>query len=405
MQHDMIYMDNNATTRTDPRVVEAMLPWFTEKYGNAHSRNHAFGWEAEEAVETARASVAKAIGAEAREIIFTSGATESNNLAIKGVAEFLADKGNHLITSTIEHKCVSDSMKALERSGRQVTFIGVDREGRIDLAALEAAITDKTILISIMAANNEIGTVQDLAAIGKLCKSRGVLFHTDAAQLVGKQPIDVEALGIDLLSMSAHKIYGPKGVGALYIRRAKPRVRLVAQIDGGGQERGLRSGTLNVTGIVGFGKALEIAVAEMPNERARLRSLRDRFLTRIRERLDHIHLNGSLENRIEGNLNISFAFVEGESLLMSLKEVAVSSGSACTSSTLEPSHVMRAIGVGEELAHTSIRFGIGRFNTEAEVDRVVDMLADKVSRLREMSPLYEMVKDGVDLQSVKWSPH
>jgi len=405
MRNDMIYMDNNATTRTDPRVVEAMLPWFTEKYGNAHSRNHAFGWEAEEAVEAARASVARAIGADPREIIFTSGATESNNLAVKGVAEFFVDRGDHFITSAIEHKCVSDSMKSLERSGRKVTFLGVDREGRIDLAALEAAITDKTVLVSVMAANNEIGTVQDLAAIGKICKARGVLFHTDAAQMVGKQPIDVEAMGIDLLSLSAHKIYGPKGVGALYIRRSKPRVRLVAQMDGGGQERGLRSGTLNVTGIVGLGRALDVAMAEMDAERARVRALRDRFLSRLRANLDHIHVNGSMEHRLEGNLNISFAYVEGESLLMSLKEVAVSSGSACTSATLEPSHVLRAIGVGEELAHTSIRFGIGRFNTESEIDRVVDMLTEKVNRLREMSPLYEMVKEGVDLQTVKWNPH
>jgi cysteine desulfurase len=405
MPKDMIYMDNNATTRVDPRVLEAMLPYFGEVFGNAASRNHAFGWEAEDAVEKARATIAAAIRATPKEIVFTSGATESNNLALKGAAEFYAEKGDHFVTTAFEHKCVLDSMKWLERRGRTVTFLPVGNDGIVDPAAVRAAITDRTVLVSVMAANNEIGTIQPIAEIGRLCKEKGVLFHTDAAQLLGKQPIDVEAAGVDLLSMSGHKIYGPKGVGALYVRKANPRVRLVAQMDGGGHERGLRSGTLNVPGIVGMGKAVELCLADMPAERARLRALRDRLLSKIRAELDHVFVNGDLERRLEGNLNLSFAYVEGESLLMAMKEVAVSSGSACTSATLEPSYVLKAVGVGEDLAHTSIRFGIGRFNTEADVDATAALLVQRVRRLREMSPLYELVKEGVDLKTVKWGAH
>jgi cysteine desulfurase len=405
MPKDMIYMDNNATTRVDPRVLEAMLPYFGEVFGNAASRNHAFGWEAEDAVEKARASVAKTINASPKEIVFTSGATESNNLAIKGAAEFYAEKGDHFVTTSFEHKCVLDSMKWLERRGRRVTFLPVGKDGLVDPEAVRRAITEKTVLVSVMAANNEIGTVQPIAEIGRICKEKGVLFHTDAAQLVGKQPLDVEAAHVDLVSMSAHKVYGPKGVGALYVRKANPRVRLTAQMDGGGHERGLRSGTLNVPGIVGLGKALEICVAEMPAERARLRALRDRLLAKIRAELDHVFVNGDLERRLEGNLNLSFAYVEGESLLMAMKEVAVSSGSACTSATLEPSYVLKAVGVGEDLAHTSIRFGIGRFNTDADVDSTAALLVQRVRRLRDMSPLYELVKEGVDLKTVTWNSH
>jgi cysteine desulfurase len=398
-----IYMDNHATTRCDPRVVEAMLPYFTEKFGNAASRNHCFGWEAEEAVDKARGQLAAAIGAKSKEIILTSGATESDNLAIKGVVEFYKDKGNHIITCVTEHKAVLDSCRALERQGKvTVTYLPVDKYGMVDPDAVRKAITDKTVLISIMYANNEIGTIHPVREIGKIAKDKGVIFHCDAVQAVGKIPVDVEADGIDLLAMSGHKLYGPKGVGALYVRSKGPRVRLTPIIDGGGHERGMRSGTLNVTGIVGFGAACEFARGEMAQEAARLRELRDKLHAGIFEQLDEVYLNGHPTERLPGNLNISFAYVEGESLLMGMNDVAVSSGSACTSATLEPSYVIRALGVNEELAHSSIRFGLGRFNTEDEVDFVAERVTKEVRRLREMSPLYEMAKEGIDLKSVQW---
>ncbi|MEB2283523.1 MAG: IscS subfamily cysteine desulfurase [Polyangiaceae bacterium UTPRO1] len=399
-----VYMDNHATTQVDPQVVEAMLPCFSDKYGNSGSRNHAFGWEAEALVDQAREQVAKVLGAKAKEIIFTSGATESDNLALKGVVEFYKEKGDHIITATTEHKAILDTCKALERKGRAtVTYLPVDKFGLIDLDQLRGAITDKTILISIMHANNEIGTIQPLHEIGKIAKERGVLFHTDATQGAGKIPVDVEAMGIDLLSLSAHKIYGPKGIGALYVRARSPRVRLTPQLDGGGQERGFRSGTLNVPGIVGLGKAMEIASRVMESENERLLRLRERLRHGIMSRLDEVFLNGHPMQRLPGNLNISFAFVEGESLLMGLKDIAVSSGSACTSATLEPSYVLKALGVGDELAHTSIRFGLGRFNTEEEVDYVTERVVREVNRLREMSPLYEMAKEGIDLKAYNWA--
>ncbi len=398
-----IYMDNHATTRCDPRVLEAMLPYFTESYGNAASRNHEFGWVAEQAVEEARGRIARLIGATAKEIIFTSGATESDNLAIKGVAEMYREKGNHIITQTTEHKAVLDSCKRLEKHGFRVTYLPVEKDGRISLDDLKAAMDDKTILVTIMAANNEIGVLQPIREIGALCHERGVLFHTDAVQSVGKVPFNVIEDNVDLASISAHKIYGPKGVGALYVRRKNPRVQLVAQIDGGGHERGMRSGTLNVTGIVGLGKACEIAGAEMAEETTRLLALRDRLNEKIMSQLDECYINGSMEHRLPGNSNISFAYVEGESLLMGISDVAVSSGSACTSATLEPSYVLKALGAGDELAHSSIRFGIGRFNTEAEVDYVAKRVIETVQRLRELSPLYEMAKEGVDLTKVKWA--
>jgi cysteine desulfurase len=397
-----IYMDNHATTPVDPRVLEVMLPYFGGDFGNAASRNHVFGWRAEEAVELAREEVAALIGANEKEIIFTSGATESNNLAIKGVAEFYQSKGDHIVTAVTEHKAVLDSCKALERKGLKVTYLPVGKDGRVDPAEVESAITDRTILITIMLANNEVGTVQPVAEIGRIAHARGVIFHCDAVQGVGKIPVDVEAMNIDLLSLTAHKLYGPKGVGALYVRRKNPRVRLSPIIDGGGHERGMRSGTLNVPGIAGLGKATAIARAEMPVESVRILAMRERLRNRLDRELEAVYLNGSLEHRLPGNLNVSFAYVEGESLLMGLKDVAVSSGSACTSASLEPSYVLRALGVGEDLAHTSIRFGIGRFNTEEEVDYVADLVIENVNRLREMSPLYEMVKEGVDLNSVSW---
>jgi cysteine desulfurase len=395
-------MDNHATTPVDPRVLEVMLPYFGADFGNAASRNHVFGWRAEEAVELAREQVAGLIGANEKEIIFTSGATESNNLAIKGVAEFYQSKGDHIITAVTEHKAVLDSCKALERKGLKVTYLAVGKDGRVDPAEVESAITDRTILISIMLANNEVGTVQPVAEIGKIAHARGVLFHCDAVQGVGKIPVDVEAMNIDLLSLTAHKIYGPKGVGALYVRRKNPRVRLTPIIDGGGHERGMRSGTLNVPGIAGLGKAAAVALADMPVEAPRMLALREKLHTRLDRELEAVYLNGSREHRLPGNLNVSFAYVEGESLLMGLKDVAVSSGSACTSASLEPSYVLRALGVGEDLAHTSIRFGIGRFNTEEEVDYVANLVIENVNRLRAMSPLYEMVKEGIDLNSVSW---
>jgi cysteine desulfurase len=385
-------MDNHATTRVDPRVLEAMLPYFTEKYGNAASRNHEFGWKAEEAVENARGQIARLINASPKEIIFTSGATESDNLALKGVAEFHRAKGNHIITQATEHKAVLDVCKKLEQSGCEVTYLSVAKDGRIDLDDLRRAIAPKTILISIMYANNEIGVVQPIAEIGKIAKQAGVLFHTDAVQAIGKISVDAERDGIDLLSISAHKLYGPKGVGALYVRRKNPRVQLAPMIDGGGHERGLRSGTLNVPGIVGLGKACEIAAKEMAEESARMRELRDKLKDAILGRLDDTTINGSMDYRLPGNLNLSFAGVEGDALLMGINDVAVSSGSACTSATLEPSHVLSALGVPEELAHSSIRFGLGRFNTAEDVDYVAGRVVETIKRLRELSPLYEAAK-------------
>jgi cysteine desulfurase len=450
-----IYLDNNATTPVDPRVLEAMLPYFKEDFGNAASRNHSFGWKAEEAVSIAREQVAKLVGASSpKEIVFTSGATESDDLAIKGAAYFYREKGNHLITLKTEHKAVLDSCKRLEREGFEVTYLDVKKDGMVDLEVLKQALRKNatydvkpgdtwhriakqfhvtaetlaqvngssdpfetnptpgnrltvpcgTILVSIMLANNEIGTVQPMAEIGKLCRENGVLLHCDAVQGLGKVPFNVESMKIDLASVSGHKIYGPKGVGALYVRR-KPRVRLVPLIDGGGHENGMRSGTLNVPAIVGLGKAAEIALNEMPEESARTLALREKLRKGIMSKLDMCYLNGSLEHRLPGNLNISFAFVEGEALMMALKDVAVSSGSACTSASLEPSYVLRAVGVEEELAHTSIRFGLGRFNTEEEVDFVIDLIDRKVKKLRELSPLYEMAKEGIDLKSITWAAH
>jgi cysteine desulfurase len=449
-----IYMDNHATTPLDPRVLDAMMPYLREDFGNAASRNHVFGWKAEAAVELARAQVAALIGASEKEIVFTSGATESDNLALKGVLEFYRDKGDHLITLKTEHKAILDSAKRLERmrqdrldelrllrlselaandvtqenadalaaqfkldddpvlrrwaaqvhTGARVTYLEVRRDGLVDLDALRAAITDRTVLVSIMLANNEIGVVQPMEAIGKLCREKGVLFHTDAVQGVGKVPFDVNRANVDLASITAHKIYGPKGVGALYIRR-KPRVRIAPIIDGGGHERGMRSGTLNVAAIVGFGKAAELARLEMESESKRLFALRERLRAKLTAELDMVIVNGTLEHRLPGNLNVSFAYVEGEALMMAIKDVAVSSGSACTSASLEPSYVLRALGVEEDMAHSSIRFGIGRFNTEDEVDYVARLVIDKVKKLREMSPLYEMAREGVDLKSVQWAAH
>ena len=400
-----IYMDNHATTPVDPRVFEAMRPYFTTTFGNAASRNHSFGWEAEEAVEKARKQVASIIGATAKEIVITSGATESNNLAIKGVFEMYAEKGNHIITAATEHKAVLDTCKRLEKEGAKVTYLPVQQNGLIDLDQLREAITDKTILITIMYANNEIGVLQPIAEIGKIAKERGVLFHSDATQAVGKVPVDVIKEGIDVASVSAHKMYGPKGVGALYVRRRNPRVQLTAQIDGGGHERGMRSGTLNVPGIVGLGAACEFAQKEMPEESKRLSYLRDKLKDRLLAGLDEVYINGTTEHRLPNNLNISFAYVEGESLLMGINDVAVSSGSACTSATLEPSYVLKALGAGDDLAHSSIRFGLGRFNTEEEVDYVTEKVIDVVKKLRELSPLYEMHKEGIDLTKVQWTAH
>jgi cysteine desulfurase len=401
-----IYMDNHATTPVDPRVIEAMMPYFNMKFGNAASRSHVYGWTAEEAVSYAREQIAKLIGAESeKEIVFTSGATESDNLAIKGIAEFLKDKGDHIITTLVEHKAVLDSCKRLEKDGFRVTYLKVGTDGRVDPDDVKKAITDKTILVSIMLANNEVGSVNPLADIGRITRERGVLFHSDAVQGVGKVPFDVQKMNVDLASITAHKMYGPKGIGALYIRRSKPRVRLVAQMDGGGHERGSRSGTLNVPGIVGFAKAADLMMKEGPAENVRILGQRERLRNHLTSSLEEVQLNGSLEHRLPGNLNVSFAFVEGEGLMMAIKDVAVSSGSACTSASLEPSYVLRAMGVGEELAHSSIRFGIGRFNTDEEVDYVGKLVVDSVNRLREMSPLYEMHKEGIDLKSIQWAAH
>jgi cysteine desulfurase len=400
-----IYLDNNATTPVDPQVLKEMLPYFCEKFGNAASRNHAFGWEAEEAVERARGQVADVIGAEAKEIIFTSGATEGNNLAIKGVAAMYADKGKHVITQVTEHKAVIDPCKWLEQRGYRITFLPVDKLGRIDVEQLAEAMTPDTILVSIMHGNNEIGTLQPVVEIGKLCKQRDVLFHTDCCQTFGKVPIDVQAMGIDLLTCSAHKIYGPKGVGALYVRRKKPRVRCEAILHGGGHERGMRSGTLNVPGIVGLGKAAELCREHMGVESKRIAGLRDRLQRGITSQLDEVYLNGDPVNRTPTNLNLSFAYVEGESMMMGFSDIAVSSGSACTSASLEPSYVLKSLGVGDELAHSSIRFSLGRFNTEAEIDTTIDRVVGTVRKLREMSPLYEMAKEGIDLSTVEWAHH
>jgi cysteine desulfurase len=401
-----IFMDNHSTTPVDPRVLEAMLPYFTQHYGNAASRNHVFGWTAEAAVENARAQVAAVIGGDGKEIVWTSGATEANNLAIKGAASFLRKQGNHIITVETEHKSVLDTCKRLAREGFEITFLVPGKDGLVTPEQIVAAMTDKTTVVSVMVANNEIGVVQPIEDIGRAIKARNAkaIFHTDAVQAFGKVPFDVERSKVDLVSVSAHKVYGPKGVGALWVRR-KPRVRIDPIIDGGGHERGMRSGTLAVPLIVGFGKAAELAKAEMVDEAVRLRALRDRLHRGITARLTETYVNGSLEHRLPGNLNISFAFVEGESLLMALKDVAVSSGSACTSASLEPSYVLRALGVGDELAHTSIRFGIGRFNTEAEVDYVIDLVAASVERLRALSPLWEMHQDGIDINSIQWTPH
>ena len=399
-----IYLDYQATTPMDPRVLEAMMPYFTHKFGNSGSRSHAYGWEAEEGTEKARAQVAKLIGADEKEVIFTSGATESNNLAIRGVAEFYKDRKNHIITTVTEHKCVLDTCRHLEQQGFDVTYLPVRQDGLLDLDVLRAAITDKTVLVSVMAVNNEIGVIQPLAEIGRICRERKVLFHTDAAQAAGKIPLDVEALNIDLMSISGHKIYGPKGIGALYVRR-KPRVRLVPMIVGGGQERGFRSGTLPTPLCVGLGEAAEICMKEMDDEAKRLKKLQERMLNGLRAKLTDIVVNGDLEHRIPGNLNISFAYVEGESLMMGIKNLAVSSGSACTSASLEPSYVLRALGVEEEMAHTSLRIGLGRFTTEHEVDTAVDELVRHVNKLREMSPLWEMAQEGIDIKSIEWAAH
>ena len=449
-----IYMDYHATTPLDPRVLEAMKPYFVDDFGNAASRNHAFGWKAEAAVEKARKQVAALIGASDKEIVFTSGATESDNLAIKGVAEFYKDKGDHIITMTTEHKAVLDTCKRLERQrqeridelkvqrlmeltgqdvsvedlptleikhslendavlnrwieklrvGARVTYLSPKKDGLVDLEELKAAITDKTILVSIMLANNEIGVVQPVNEIGAICRERGVLFHTDAVQGVGKIPFDVESSKADLVSISAHKMYGPKGVGALYVRR-KPRVRIREQMEGGGHERGMRSGTLNVSGIVGLGEAAELCLKERDAEAERLKTLRDRLWKGLSAKLDDLTVNGSITARLPGSLNVSFAFAEGEALMMAIKDVAVSSGSACTSASLEPSYVLRALGVEEEMAHSSIRFGLGRFTTEEEVDFVIDLVIRAVTKLRDMSPLYEMAKEGIDLKSIEWKAH
>lgn len=400
-----IYMDNHSTTQTDPRVVEAMLPYFTDVFGNAASRNHAFGWQAEDAVENARASIAKALNADPKEIVFTSGSTEGNNLAIKGIAEMYREKGNHIITAVTEHKATIDPCKRLEREGFDVTWLPVQPNGLVDLNQLRDAITDKTILVSIMHANNEIGVIQPVKEIGALCEEKGVVFHTDATQTVGKIPVDVKDMNIHLLTFSGHKIYGPKGVGVLYVRRRKPRVRVTPIIDGGGHERGMRSGTLNVTGIVGLAKALEICMEEMPEESKRLGGLRDYLRKKLFDNIPEIYENGDPENKLPHSLNVSFAYVEGESLLMGISDVAVSSGSACTSASLEPSYVLKSLGLGDELAHSSIRFGLGRFNTQEEVDYVADKLIGVVEKLRKMSPLYEMVQEGVDLSTVEWAHH
>ncbi len=403
---ERIYLDHNATTPCDRRVLEAMLPYFTEKFGNAASRNHRYGWEAEEAVDLAREQAASLIKANPKEIIWTSGATESNNLAIKGVARMYGEEGKrHIVTSSIEHKAVLDPCKRMQTEGFDVTFLQPPADGVHTVEQVEKAIRDDTVLVTIMWANNEIGTINEIEKIGRLCKDRGIIFHTDATQYVGKLPVDVNEAGIDLMSWSGHKIYGPKGIGALYVRRRRPRIRLTPIIDGGGHERGMRSGTLNVTGIVGFGKACELCEQEMVDDAARLGQLRDRLEAQINERLEGVEINGDKEKRLPNTSNLSFGWVEGESLLMSMKEIAVSSGSACTSASLEPSYVLKNLGVGDELAHSSIRFGLGRITTEAHIDHTIDRIVEGVEHLRKMSPLYEMHKEGIDLSKVEWAHH
>ena len=398
-----IYMDYSATTPVDPRVAEKMIPYLTEKFGNPASRSHAFGWEADEAVELAREQVAALVNADAKEIVWTSGATESNNLAIKGAAQFYQGKGRHIVTMRIEHKAVIDTVRELERVGFTATYLDPEPNGLLDIEKLKAALRPDTILVSIMMVNNEIGVIQDIAAIGEICRSKGILFHVDAAQATGKVIIDLQKLKVDLMSFSAHKTYGPKGIGALYVRR-KPRVRLEAQMHGGGHERGMRSGTLATHQIVGMGEAFRIAQAEMATENERVRMLRDRLLKGLMD-MEEVHLNGDLEQRVPHNLNLSFNFVEGESLIMAIKDVAVSSGSACTSASLEPSYVLRALGRSDELAHSSIRFTVGRFTTVEEVDYVIALMKGKIDKLRELSPLWEMYKDGIDLNTVQWAAH
>jgi cysteine desulfurase len=398
-----IYMDYQATTPVDPRVVEKMLPYFNELFGNAASRTHAFGWESEEAVEYAREQIANLINADAKDIIFTSGATESNNLALKGVMDFYKDKGDHLITVATEHKCVIDTARYLKQQGKALTILPVNEDGTIDLELLESSITDKTIVVSVMGVNNETGTIQDLKAIGEICRKHGVFFHTDAAQAFGKIDLDVEDMNIDMMSISGHKIYAPKGIGALYVRRKKPRVRLTPLIHGGGQERGMRSGTLSTALIVGFGEAARLAKLEMHDEAKRLNELKTYMYDKIKAELEEVYLNGSLTKGIAGNLNLSFAHIEGESLMMAIKDLAVSSGSACTSTSLESSYVLLAMGKGDELAHTSIRFGIGRFTTKEEIDHAVEVVIREVNRLRELSPLWEMFKEGIDLSTIEWN--
>ncbi len=399
-----IYLDYQATTPVDKRVLEKMLPYFTEKFGNPHSRSHAYGWEAEAAVDIAREEIAKLINASSKEIIFTSGATESNNIAIKGVAAFYKDKKKHIITLQTEHKCVLESYRALEQEGWRVTYLPVQKSGLLDLNLLQDAICDDTLLVSVMAAHNEIGVIQPLAEIGEICRKHGVFFHSDAAQAFGKIPLDVEKMNIDMMSISGHKIYAPKGIGALFVRR-RPRVRIKSIISGGGQERGFRSGTLPTALIVGLGEAARIAGAEMTDEAIRLRKLRDKFLMAVMDNIPDVFLNGDREQRIPGNINLSFAYIEGESMLMALKNLAVSSGSACTSASLEPSYVLRALGVGEDLAHTSIRFGLGRFTTEAEIDYAIELVTNSIQRLRNMSPLWEMAQKGIDINSIEWAAH
>lgn len=399
-----IYLDYQATTPMDPRALEVMLPYFTNKFGNPHSRSHKFGWETEEAIEIAREKVARVIGATEKEIIFTSGATESNNMALKGVGHFYKDKKNHIITVVTEHKCVLDSARHLEQEGFEVTYLPVQTNGLIDLDVLQAAIKENTLLVSVMAINNEIGVIQPLKEIGAICRAKGVFFHTDAAQAFGKIPLNVEEMNIDLMSISAHKIYGPKGIGALYVRR-RPRIRMEALINGGGQERGMRSGTLPTPLVVGFGEAADIALKEMNQNASRVRFLSDKFLNAILDKVPDVFLNGDREQRWPGNINLSFAYIEGESMIMAIKDLAVSSGSACTSASLEPSYVLRSIGVGEELAHTSIRFGIGRFTTEAEIDKAIEIVTQSIDRLRAMSPLWEMAQEGIDITKIQWAAH
>jgi len=399
-----IYLDYQATTPLDPRVLDAMMPYMTTKFGNPHSRSHSFGWEAEEGVEVARGQIAALIGADEKEIIFTSGATESNNLAIKGVARFYKDRKDHIVTAVTEHKCVLDTCRHLEQEGFRVTYLPVGTDGLVDLGALEQAVTDKTSIVSIMGVNNEIGVIQPLAEIGKIARAKGAFFHTDCAQAAGKIPLDVKAMNIDLLSISGHKIYGPKGIGALYVGR-KPRVRLEPMMSGGGQERGMRSGTLAPMLCAGLGEACRLAKAEMTKDNEKIRFLSRKLYDGVTKRLPEVFLNGHAERRYPGNLNLSFAYVEGESMIMGIKDLAVSSGSACTSASLEPSYVLRSIGVGEELAHTSIRFGIGRFTTEGEVDYAVEEIVKTVQKLRSLSPLWEMAQEGIDIKSIEWAAH